>query len=254
MDTIVVSRFEYKYLLRPAQVPEIRRFLLRYCTPDINAEGAEWYGIHSLYLDTGDYRFYRQSADKALERMKLRVRAYTTGNGPVKLEVKRRVNELVTKKSLLLPRDQWDKVGLDGLGTSSEFASLVERLRAAPKLLVDYERQAFHSGVDDYVRVTFDRRIRCQPMREWNVRGHAKAWRLVDEAASGGESESAYVLELKFKVLPPVWLHDMVTTFGLVRRGFSKYARGVRHTIADRETSWDLRAAMNGAYRAWRVA
>ena len=75
------------------QVPELRRFLLQYCSPDLNALGEEWYGIQSLYLDTTDYAFYQASVENAVERLKLRVRGYTTGGGPVKLGIKRRVGD-----------------------------------------------------------------------------------------------------------------------------------------------------------------
>lgn len=261
MQSILVSRYEFKYLVRPAQLAELRRRVLQYCEPDVYAEGAEWYGIQSLYLDTGNFRFFRESAESALERMKVRVRGYATGDGPVKLEVKRRWNDVVTKRSLLLPRGDWKAMRAAGLQAlpresaafHSDFAAVVEAYRAAPRLLVTYERQAFFSDVDDYVRVTFDRRIQCQPMREWRLEGNPRAWRLVDDPAPGGADGSPYVMELKFTIAPPAWLHDMVTSFGLVRRGFSKYARGLRRTMMEREPAWDFRAAMPGLQPAWRM-
>src|SRR5688572_17905093 len=114
MDITNVSRYEFKYLLESDEVPQLRRFLLRYCRPDVNAQGDEWYGIHSLYLDTPDFAFYRASAEGAVERLKLRVRGYTAGSGPVKLEIKRRTGDVVSKQSMLTPRDVWKRFAGQG--------------------------------------------------------------------------------------------------------------------------------------------
>jgi hypothetical protein len=259
MNLITVSRYEFKYLLTAHEAPPIRRHLLRYCVPDTNALGTDWYGIQSLYLDTPDYAFYRTSVEKAVERLKLRVRGYTTGTGPLKVEVKRRVGDVVAKTSLLTTPPIWAE--LTGAGPRSAtdaevplFLRRVEQMRATPKLLVRYERQALHSVVDDYVRVTFDRRIQCQQMLQWSMQGDPRGWLPVDRPPSVNEEESTYVLELKFKVAPPAWLHDMVTRFGLVRRGFSKYARATTLLRTERDPAWDLRSYGNVPGRAWRVA
>jgi hypothetical protein len=261
MNIIDVSRYEFKYLLNSEQMPEVRRFLLRYCSPDVNAHGEEWYGIQSLYLDTPEYAFYRASVEKAVERLKLRVRGYATGTGPVKLEIKRRVGDVVSKRSLMTSHEVWSDFNGPGVWcladanrASLPFVGLVEQMRAAPRVLVTYERHALYSNVDDYVRVTFDRRILCQRMRDWSLRGDPRGWISVDDPAGAREEFSTYVLELKFKVAPPAWLRDMARTFGLVRRGFSKYSRSVTRLRTDRDPAWDLRNHTVVPARAWRVA
>lgn len=259
MNLITVSRYEFKYLLTAEEMPPIRRFLLRYCLPDTNAYGLEWYGIQSLYLDTPDYAFYRTSVEKAVERIKLRVRGYTTGTGPLKVEVKRRVGDVVSKTSLITTPPIWAELTgagprVAGPGEVPLFLRRVEQMRAMPKLLVRYERHALHSVIDDYVRVTFDRRIQCQQMLQWSMSGDPRGWLPVDHPPSANEEESTYVLELKFKVAPPAWLHDMVARFGLVRRGFSKYARATTLLQTVRDPAWDLRHSGHGAARTWRVA
>ncbi len=91
-------------------------------------------------------------------------------------------------------------------------------------------------------------------MREWSLRGDPRGWLPVDDPASALEEYSTYVLELKFKLAPPAWLRDMVTAFGLVRRGFSKYSRAVTRLKTDRDPAWDLRSHAVVPARAWRVA
>jgi hypothetical protein len=111
-----------------------------------------------------------------------------------------------------------------------------------------------HSTIDDYVRVTFDRRILCQPMHNWKLSGNLRLWRAVDDPATVREDNSTYVLELKFRIAPPIWLRDLVRTFGLVRRGFSKYARSAQRIRTDRDPAWDLRSHGFVPAGAWRVA
>jgi len=261
MNIIDVSRYEFKYLLNSEAVPEVRRFLLPYCSPDVNAHGTEWYGIQSLYLDTPEYAFYRASVDGTAERVKLRVRGYTTGTGPVKLEIKRRIGNIVCKKSFVTSQEVWGRLHRGDFGSGRElgreslpFWRLVDQTRAAPTVLVNYERHALHSNVDDYVRVTFDRRILGQSMLKWSLKGDRRAWLSVDDPATPREEYSTYVLELKFKIAPPSWLRDMVSTFGLVSRGFSKYARSVTRLRTDRDPAWDLRTYPVVPPRVWRVA
>lgn len=261
MNIIDVSRYEFKYLLNSEEVPEVRRFLLQYCTPDVNANGNEWYGIHSLYLDTPDYAFYRASSEKAMERLKLRVRGYSTGTGPVKLEIKRRRGDVVSKKSMITSQEVWSAVHHNGLWSLAEAASdclpfvrLAEELSARPKVLVIYERHALHSHVDDYVRVTFDRRILSQRMHRWSLRGDPRGWLSVDDPASLSEEYSTYVLELKFQVAPPAWLRDLVIRFGLARRGFSKFSRAITRMRSDRDNAWDLRTSHLLSPSLWRIA
>jgi hypothetical protein len=262
MNTVTISRYEYKYLLLPERVPEVRRFVLQYCSPDANAQGAAWYDVQSLYLDTPDCRFYRESVEKAVRRMKLRVRAYASQSGPVKLEVKCRTGDVVDKESLLLDREAWDRAAGGGAAAlysieavkSSRFLHLVGTLRAEPKALVVYERQAFYSDVDDYVRVTFDRHMRGRLTHDWTTQAGGRAWCSLDAPSSADERESPYVLELKFQVRPPAWLRDLVVTFGLTRRGFSKYARAVRRTVTANDPAWDLRPLAGVSSWAWRIA
>lgn len=249
MERILVSRREFKYAIADWQLPSIRNYLLRYCVPDANAQSADWYAIRSLYLDTNDFALFRDSKEKAPYRFKLRARAYGDASGSIKLEVKRRVRDLVVKSSATVKAPQWAELapgGLPalaslGLPSMAEFVQFTETLRATPRLLVYYERQAFSSLVDNYVRVTFDRHIQCQSLNNWDLLGDHRAWRPLDAPRAFGQSDSQYVMEIKFTDYPPDWLRDMVLHFGLERRGYSKYVRGVARLWHEAEPAWDLR-------------
>lgn len=241
-----IARYEFKYLVRPTQLPDIRRFLSRYCVPDEHSSAGGWYPIRSLYLDNARYQLYRDTEESAPHRFKLRVRGYGDGAGPVKLEVKQRSMDLIVKTSATLSAEVWRGARHGSLGlldAHRRFAQLVESLHAVPRMLVEYERQAYSSLVDDYVRITFDRRMRCQPAGEWNLAASDRAWRGVDDPASVGAESSLYVMELKFALAPPEWLRDLVRRFDLSRRGYSKYGRAVRRWVMEGEAAWDLRPA-----------
>lgn len=248
METIHISRSELKYRVRAPELPALRRWLLRYCVPDAHSRGGEWYGVHSLYLDNGDLRLFQDAQQKLPHRLKLRARAYGEAGGSVKLEVKRRVRDRIVKTSATLAARRWAEaapLGLRGLRdlaepSMGEFLQLTESLRATPRMLVSYERQAFSSAVDEYVRVTFDRNIRCQALPRWELIGDARAWVPVDAATGFGERESTYVMEVKLLDSPPEWVRDLVLSFGLERRGGSKYVRSAQRALLYREPAWDL--------------
>ncbi len=240
---MLISRYEFKYHIPPDMLPGLRRYLLRYCDADINSRG-DWYPISSLYLDNDNYKMYRDTEENAPWRMKLRVRGYANPDSPVKLEVKRRMKDQVRKSSALVSPADWSRISrtsdLLQTGHRGEFLQFTESLRATPKMLVSYERLAFSSKIDDYVRVTFDRRMRCQPVRDWSLTGQPSRWRNVDDPASLGGGRSVYLMELKFVLAPPAWLRDMINHFELQRRGYSKYGRAVRRCVFERESAWDL--------------
>lgn len=245
---IQVARTEAKYRVRAEELPAMRDWLLRYCVPDENSRGGDWYAIRSLYLDNAAHRLFHDAQQKLAYRLKLRARAYGDATGAVKLEVKRRLRDQIVKTSATLRAEQWTAVtetglsGIHGLGKAStgEFLQLAESLRAEPKMLVYYERQAFSSVVDEYVRVTFDRSVMCQAVRGWDLMGDPRGWVAVDGATGFGERESTFILEVKYMDAPPAWLRDLVLTFGLQRRGGSKYVKAMQRGMFYREPAWDL--------------
>jgi SPX domain protein involved in polyphosphate accumulation len=246
-ESIQIARSEFKYQVSGEELAAIQKWLLRYCVPDENSQGGEWYPIRSLYLDNSDFRLYQDAAEKLPFRLKLRARAYGDARGSVKLEVKRRVRDLIVKTSATAKQAQWASAarGLQGLCDTAtpamgEFLQLTETLQATPRVLVYYERQAFSSAVDDYVRVTFDRHMACQPMRAWDLHGDPREWLAVDAPKAFGERDSPYVLEIKFVDRPPAWLRDLTLRFGLERRGFSKYGRAVQRGVLHFEPAWDV--------------
>jgi hypothetical protein len=251
MSVEQLARCEFKYPVSMDQVPVLRRALERFCVIDrtgvCNADG--WYTIDSLYLDTPYFDFFRDAEDERPVRRKLRARSYPDTPGSiVKIEVKRRIHELILKTSLVVPQDGWDcwiRAGVDLSGMKGEsrealdtFVTLQRQTNASPKFLVRYTRLAFHSTIDDYVRVTFDRRMLYQPMQRYSLDADPRRWSSIDDARSLGSN--GLLMEVKFRNRPPVWIGDLIRRFGLVRQGFSKYGTAVRLSRRERPRIWDL--------------
>jgi hypothetical protein len=249
---IVFQRYEYKYVIPPGLMEPIRAFIRPYCEMDRFAarETEQFYTITSLYFDTNGYKTYWDKEQEVPVRFKLRVRTY--GNecdGPVKFEVKRRFNEVSRKTRVGVPPENWPHLlvaPVNGFAADfrpsaraafDDFVLLTRTLGAGPKMLVRYQRQAFTSRIDRYVRITFDRRLQFQPGRTYDLKGGARNWAFSDDPVSLDESGSCVILELKFMTRAPVWLVDLVRRFGLIRRGFSKYGSAVSREIYRWQTS-----------------
>ena len=104
-------------------------------------------------------------------------------------------------------------------------------VRAAPdwQRVVRYEREPYSSTLDDYARVTFDRKIEARSASQLAFDPGARGWWAVDHpiAMRAGGSRSFVVLELKFAGSAPTWMQQLVRRLELPRLSFSKYARAV---------------------------
>lgn len=84
---------------------------------------------------------------------------------------------------------------------------------ARPQNIVRYEREAFVSEVDEYARVTFDRRICVQPADGWSMQGYANEWTMVDGAWHDNGLDSPVVLEVKCEWRMPNWLQVLLRRY-----------------------------------------
>jgi hypothetical protein len=232
----VPDRYEIKYLISESRVEAVRRAIAPYCVLDPNAErepGHE-YGIQSLYLDTPNRDLYRTSRERRAHRFKVRVRHYD-GTDRVFLEIKDQDHDLIKKQRARVPLDGWvERVhglpGADASPAEQRFCHRVERYHLVPTLMVHYLREAWLSTVDSYARVTFDRRVVCQPWTEWSLDADQANWLALDSPRSMLTVSEGVVLELKCLTAVPRWLFDVVHGVGLVRARYSKYCKGIERT------------------------
>jgi len=153
--------------------------------------------------------------------------------------VKRRVYDVIMKTRAALADDQWSAVlegktppsvarnGAAGQRAVEHFLYRMWRNQAKPKMLVEYDREAYESTINKYARLTFDRAVRCQPKEALDLEADPKRWRPVDNPFRTKTTEPTCVLELKFEDTPPGWMLNLVKRLDLMRFSFSKYCYSV---------------------------
>jgi hypothetical protein len=229
-EAVTIERREFKYLVAPELLPALRRALQGRCVLDRHAGPARRYPIRSLYLDTASLRLARANAAEASVRFKVRVRVYPGTAAPVFLEVKRRYGDVIQKDRTPVPLDAWPRLldAPDGLSPGAErFADLVRSLDLRPVALVEYDREAYVSELDDYARVTFDFAIGCQRADDLTLLPRTFARLPIDHPGRTSTPEPRVVVELKLAGAAPGWMRALVERFDLQRHAFSKYVGSV---------------------------
>ena len=237
------SRYECKYLVDSAAVPEMRNFLKSFTQPDNFAALRKGYRypICSLYLDSPDLALYQQTVAGEKDRFKLRVRTYTDDPAkPAYFEVKRKVNSVVHKRRVELNRRQaraeLDQLpnDLSGLGASARkdieyFQHHVMLTQARPVVRVRYLREAYQASGNEPVRITIDTDLL-----------HAVTLDATLDHDSGRWTETPLdgtIVEVKFTERYPWWVQDFIRTFGLIQRAVPKYVLSVDHMMLEGRAS-----------------
>ena len=237
---IPAERREYKYLIPRRLMEPIREAARMVGDLDHHAGPDGQYCIRSLYFDDYRYSLFNANEREQSDRYKVRVRSYPEKEGsPAFLEVKRRIQDVIVKSRVSVPMEDWaelvqtlkvDQVeGLSKRGrqAAERFLSLVHIHHLRPVLLVDYQREAWISRVDDYARLTFDHHITSQVHETLDLVADPRRWRSSDHRIQTSTAEPMVVLELKFANAAPAWMVSMVRRMGLTRHSFSKYCYGI---------------------------
>src|SRR6059036_882342 len=122
-DKMQQQRFELKYIIKEDVALAVRDFVSGYL--EIDEYGATLpnfsYPVHSLYLDSDDLHLYRTTINGDKNRFKLRLRFYDNrSEAPIFFEIKRRMNNIISKQRGGVRRDavDWLLAGPAGTGPS----------------------------------------------------------------------------------------------------------------------------------------
>jgi len=237
------ERYEAKYVIHPSLVPLIREFIEPFCRPDPHAGCVPpEYVVTTLQLDTPLMALHYAREREELSRFKLRVRTYgLKADGPVFLEIKRKIKGVVLKSRAMIPHDHWGPETCRRVDTGipfvshhealnyGEFLRLVDKTGAGPVMLIRYLRESYLSRDGTYARVTFDRRLQYAPTRSWEVPPRSDVrWKAMDSGMALNRPYSGVILELKTYRDAPLWMVELTERFDLVRVGFCKYSTAVR--------------------------
>ncbi len=247
------ERYEYKYWTDEASAERAVRFASAYVAPDnpTGRPGGHRQILSSLYLDTDDYEFHSRHRDSDPDRFKLRVRAYGDPPGETAyFELKRKVKAVIVKRRAGVPAGQMAEL-LDGryadlplVDRPAERKNLEQFLyqqgvmRAVPKALIRYEREAYASP-EDGVRFTVDRLMAYQPVESATLTGDPNAWVRLDTERELGADVPRVLVEIKFSEAAPEWMQELVAETGLVREAYSKYVSAIEYEAYERYLGLD---------------
>ncbi len=235
------ERLELKYLVDESIAAQIRSAIAPFCEPDpYNGSFGRGYYIGSLYFDSPDLAFYRAKERRDQDRLKLRARVYDD-TGHVSLEIKRKRGDVVWKQRALVTREGFMDAA-QGFGRTvsgsarqeevlERFAHTFAQFGAEPKLMVEYEREAYASQMDAYARVTFDRAITAYATDRWSFAEHGEQATALETRLQEHTAASPMILELKSELFMPTWMTNLIRDFELMRVGYSKYNTAVRATL-----------------------
>src|SRR5437868_13860700 len=99
--TVMASRFELKYLIPNDVALRVRDFIQQHLDLDEFGVGKPdlSYPVHSLYLDSDDWKIYWRTINGDKNRYKLRIRYYSENPSvPVFFEIKRRMKDVILKE------------------------------------------------------------------------------------------------------------------------------------------------------------
>jgi hypothetical protein len=235
-DRMQRQRFEFKYLLDESKALDVRSYVSQRLELDEAGLGKHnlSYRVNSIYLDSESLVTFWDWVNSNRNRFKLRMRYYDEEpHTPLFLEIKRRVSGCILKQRSAVRKDAANIVlagqmppmelvvskGDRQLEALGNFVGMVSRLRAKPKALVTYLREAYVDPVNEGVRVTMDRQVRIGPRETADFTVHMDRY----EQPFGAK----VILELKFTNRFPDWFGDMVRTLNLNRCAAAKYCEGM---------------------------
>jgi hypothetical protein len=228
------ERLELKYLIDEVLAREIRGRIGAYCSRDPHCPvSGVGYPINSLYLDSPGLAFHEAKERGDPDRIKLRIRTYSD-TSPAILEIKRRRSEVIHKSRGIVDRERAQEAALgltadlDRTPFLDDFAFVLASAGAQPTLCVSYEREAFESTVDEYTRITFDRKIEVSPSSDWSLSRPTSGVCCFDDYWKTDHTTTPVVLEIKCEMGSiPWWVTDLIRHHDLVQNSFSKYSIGI---------------------------
>lgn len=233
--SLVFNRYEKKYILSIDTYNQIIDLLLE--NMDLDKNNKDMFNeIQSIYLDTPNDDYIRNSISKPYYKEKVRIRGYgkIDKETVLYLEVKRKVDKMVNKRrtevhiddveyllknnKLKYKEEYMNKQVLD------EINYILERDRLIPKLFVSYERCAITDKYSD-LRITFDRNIVGSSNNiKFNTKGDKQ---LLDK--------NKMIMEIKTCFGMPRWLLDILEQYEIKRESFSKYGNSYKQDIENRK-------------------
>lgn len=215
-------RYELKYYINFSEYEILREKLQHVLKKDKNSVSEEGYHIRSLYFDNFLNSDLYDKNYGIFRRKKFRIRIYNLSDRVIKLERKNRFGEMINKDSLVISKEEYEKIlswDYDFLrekkdALANDFYLFLRSEHMSPKIIVDYTREAFIEDIED-VRVTFDKYLSAG----------INSIDIFDPNIVSIESLTypQMIMEVKFNTFLPDFIREILQLDSHFRSAISKY-------------------------------
>ncbi len=215
-------RHELKFLINYGEYAHLSRTLDYLLQRDPAGDEFNEYAVRSLYFDTVFDDFLYEKISGVGDRKKYRLRIYNFSDKQIKLECKSKYGNLISKKTLGIPRDlaeqimACDPTGLEETGETllhDIYREMKNRL-LKPVVIVDYVREAYIHPAEE-VRITFDKQLHTGLFKTNLFDRYLPTMPAMDN--------NLIVLEVKFNRVLPDYLQSVLSGAFAERMAVSKY-------------------------------
>ncbi len=214
-------RHEKKYLINQKDYWILSNALKKLMKKDSFSDENGCYHVRSLYFDdVYDSSLYEKNSG-VFARQKYRIRIYNLSDSSIKFECKLKYGEYISKESKNISKDTYYAIMDNNFAFLKEQEGVLSRFYIKnnssifrPKVIVDYEREAYTVATGD-VRITFDKELRAgfnsndifdPNLSTVNVFEH-----------------SIIVLEVKYNNFIPSYIQSILNLSSYTRSAVSKY-------------------------------
>ena len=237
MAEFIFKRYEKKYLMDETVMNRLLPRIREHMEPDKNCRDGKTYPISNLYFDTGGYDVIRESLAKPFYKEKLRLRSYgipASPEDPVFLEMKKKINGIVTKRRAGLTLKEAKAFLLEGRMPEAPSYMTEQVLReinyylshkdVRPMMRISYSRMAFFDREDPAFRLTFDGNIRyLKDNPGFMDQGRGRL--LMDD--------DFRLMEVKVSNAYPLWFADLLSRENVHISSFSKFGVAYKTYLRD---------------------
>jgi len=226
-----VYRHELKFFVPERELCLIENKIAQLCRRDIHTGERGIYNIRSIYFDTFDDRYLKETENGVDNRKKYRIRIYNKNADIIKLECKRTERGMKAKEFCDITREQCIQLMQGNIMIPCEREQKVlqqlqyEHMRylLEPKVIVEYMRTPFVYDVGN-VRITFDRNI---------ASSHYIKHFFDDTLQKRMVTTEGYnILEVKYDEMLPYTILELLRECAPLRRvSFSKYVMSRKNSL-----------------------